>query len=127
MVVGVFVWFWNEGEDNGSGKNDSGQKRQRAKAPPCGDHSSQNREPQQNRETTTKNRCIDPIDGTCNFAHGYPGFCCSVGVLRHSTPVAGVVIEFVGGPGKWETVRARARARVEWGFGGGGGADTLFL
>jgi myo-inositol-1(or 4)-monophosphatase len=24
-------------------------------------------------------------------------FCCSVGVLRHATPVAGVVIEFVGG------------------------------
>jgi hypothetical protein len=95
--------------------------------------------------------CIDPLDGTCNFAHGYrggrgggggaargrrgalargaapacparapaacdaarrgrapappPGFCCSIGVLRHSTPVAGCVIEFAGGPGAWSTVR----------------------
>lgn len=47
--------------------------------------------------------CIDPLDGTCNFAHNYPGFCCSIGVLRHSTPVAGCVIEFVGGPGAWRT------------------------
>ncbi len=30
-------------------------------------------------------------------AAGYMHFCCSVGVLRHATPVAGVVIEFVGG------------------------------
>ena len=27
----------------------------------------------------------------------------SVGVLRKSTPVAGVVIEFAGGPGSWVT------------------------
>ncbi|GBF90287.1 phosphatase, chloroplastic [Raphidocelis subcapitata] len=47
--------------------------------------------------------CIDPLDGTCNFAHNYPGFCCSIGVLRHSTPVAGCVVEFVGGPGAWRT------------------------
>ncbi|KAI8465853.1 MAG: hypothetical protein J3K34DRAFT_371206 [Monoraphidium minutum] len=47
--------------------------------------------------------CIDPLDGTCNFAHGYSGFCCSIGVLRHSTPVAGCVVEFVGGPGAWHT------------------------
>ncbi len=49
-------------------------------------------------------RCIDPIDGTCNFAHGFQGFCCSIGVLRHSTPVAGCVVEFVGGPEGWRTV-----------------------
>jgi len=48
-------------------------------------------------------RCIDPLDGTCNFANGYRGFCCSVGVLRHATPVAGCVIEFTGGPGNWGT------------------------
>lgn len=46
---------------------------------------------------------IDPLDGTCNFAHGYPGFCVSIGVLRHALPVAGCVVEFTGGPGKWAT------------------------
>jgi len=45
--------------------------------------------------------CIDPLDGTVNFAHGYPGFNVSVGVLRHATAVAGCVIEFVGAPGDW--------------------------
>lgn len=39
---------------------------------------------------------IDPLDGTCNFAHNYPGFCVSIGVLRHALPVAGCVIEFTG-------------------------------
>eukprot|EP00877_Chromochloris_zofingiensis_P005956 jgi/Chrzof1/1613/Cz10g14180.t1 len=47
--------------------------------------------------------CIDPLDGTVNFAHGYPGFCVSIGVLRHATPLAGCVIEFTGGPGGWGT------------------------
>lgn len=47
--------------------------------------------------------CIDPVDGTCNFAHNYPGFCVSIGVLRHALPVAGCVIEFTGGPGNWST------------------------
>ncbi|KXZ47648.1 hypothetical protein GPECTOR_34g807 [Gonium pectorale] len=39
--------------------------------------------------------CVDPLDGTVNFAHGYPSFCVSVGVLRHATPVAGCVVEFL--------------------------------
>eukprot|EP00892_Ulva_mutabilis_P003387 jgi/Ulvmu1/141/UM001_0145.1 len=47
--------------------------------------------------------CIDPLDGTTNFAHGYPSFAVSVGVLRHATPVASCVIEFVGGPKAWST------------------------
>lgn len=47
--------------------------------------------------------CLDPLDGTTNFAHSYPGFCVSVGVLRHALPVAGCVIEFTGGPSGWGT------------------------
>lgn len=47
--------------------------------------------------------CIDPLDGTTNFAHAYPSFAVSVGVLRHSVPVAACVIEFVGGPKAWNT------------------------
>ncbi|PNH09668.1 Phosphatase IMPL1, chloroplastic [Tetrabaena socialis] len=58
--------------------------------------------------------CVDPLDGTVNFAHGYQSFCVSVGqagsgrrvgVLRHATPVAGCVVEFIGGPSpeSWRT------------------------
>ena len=47
--------------------------------------------------------CVDPLDGTTNFAHGYPSFGVSVAVLRRAVPVAGVVIEFAGGPGAWVT------------------------
>ena len=47
--------------------------------------------------------CVDPLDGTTNFAHGYPSFSVCVAALRHSTPVAAVVIEFAGGPGAWVT------------------------
>lgn len=46
---------------------------------------------------------VDPLDGTTNFTHSYPSFAVSVGVLRHSTPVAGCVVEFAGGPGVWVT------------------------
>ncbi len=38
---------------------------------------------------------------------GYQSFCVSVGVLRHALPVAGCVIEFIGGGpggvGDWRT------------------------
>ncbi len=34
---------------------------------------------------------IDPIDGTTNFAHGYPWFCVSIGVERSGEIVAGVI------------------------------------
>ncbi|MDP6491357.1 MAG: inositol monophosphatase family protein [Kiritimatiellia bacterium] len=34
---------------------------------------------------------IDPIDGTVNFSHGLPRWCCSIGVLQGGRPVAGVV------------------------------------
>lgn len=46
---------------------------------------------------------MDPLDGTTNFAHGYPSFAVSVAVLRHATPVAAAVVEFGGGPGSWVT------------------------
>lgn len=47
--------------------------------------------------------CVDPLDGTTNFAHSYPSFAVSVGVVRGSTPVAGCVVEFAGGPQAWVT------------------------
>nr|XP_009590604.1 phosphatase IMPL1, chloroplastic isoform X1 [Nicotiana tomentosiformis] len=47
--------------------------------------------------------CIDPLDGTTNFAHGYPSFAVSVGVLFRGKPAAATVVEFVGGPMCWNT------------------------
>ncbi|CAN6455425.1 unnamed protein product [Victoria cruziana] len=47
--------------------------------------------------------CIDPLDGTTNFAHGYPSFAVSVGVLFRGKPAAAAVVEFVGGPLCWNT------------------------
>ncbi|KAK6931939.1 Inositol monophosphatase-like, partial [Dillenia turbinata] len=35
--------------------------------------------------------CIDPLDGTTNFAHSYPSFAVSVGVLFRGRPAAAAV------------------------------------
>jgi fructose-1,6-bisphosphatase/inositol monophosphatase family enzyme len=40
---------------------------------------------------------IDPLDGTTNFAHGYPCFAVSIGLAEHGEPVAGVVFNPVSG------------------------------
>nr|BAJ85005.1 predicted protein [Hordeum vulgare subsp. vulgare]BAJ86856.1 predicted protein [Hordeum vulgare subsp. vulgare]BAJ88943.1 predicted protein [Hordeum vulgare subsp. vulgare]BAJ95628.1 predicted protein [Hordeum vulgare subsp. vulgare]BAJ95845.1 predicted protein [Hordeum vulgare subsp. vulgare] len=47
--------------------------------------------------------CIDPLDGTTNFAHGYPSFSVSIGVLYRGKPAAATVVEFCGGPMCWST------------------------
>jgi myo-inositol-1(or 4)-monophosphatase len=36
---------------------------------------------------------IDPLDGTTNYAHGYPCFCVSIGVERQDELVVGVVFD----------------------------------
>jgi myo-inositol-1(or 4)-monophosphatase len=36
---------------------------------------------------------IDPLDGTTNFAHGYPRFAVSIGVEREDEPALGVVYD----------------------------------
>jgi myo-inositol-1(or 4)-monophosphatase len=36
---------------------------------------------------------VDPLDGTTNFAHGYPCFAISLGLLERGEPVAGVVFD----------------------------------
>jgi len=36
---------------------------------------------------------IDPLDGTTNFAHGIPIFAVSIGLLKNSSPVMGVVYD----------------------------------
>jgi myo-inositol-1(or 4)-monophosphatase len=40
---------------------------------------------------------IDPIDGTINFAHGFPFFCTSIGVLFEGEVILGAVYEPVRG------------------------------
>ncbi|CAD6251744.1 unnamed protein product [Miscanthus lutarioriparius] len=54
--------------------------------------------------------CIDPLDGTTNFAHGYPSFSVSIGVLFRGKPAASTVVEFCGGPMCWSirTISASA-------------------
>lgn len=34
---------------------------------------------------------IDPLDGTTNFAHGYPAYCISIGLEYHARVILGVV------------------------------------
>src|SRR5271170_7700287 len=34
---------------------------------------------------------VDPLDGTTNFAHGYPCFAVSMGLVEDGVPIAGVV------------------------------------
>jgi myo-inositol-1(or 4)-monophosphatase len=36
---------------------------------------------------------IDPLDGTANYAHGYPHFCVSIGVEQRGVPAVGVVYD----------------------------------
>lgn len=35
--------------------------------------------------------CVDPLDGTTNFAHGFPFFCVSIALLVNGEPQLGVV------------------------------------
>ncbi|KAI5667658.1 hypothetical protein M9H77_17511 [Catharanthus roseus] len=62
--------------------------------------------------------CIDPLDGTTNFAHGYPSFAVSVGVLFRGKPAAASVVEFVGGHMCWNT-RTFSAAAGEGAFANG--------
>ena len=35
--------------------------------------------------------CIDPLDGTTNYAHGYPFFATSIGLIWNNNPVLGAI------------------------------------
>ncbi len=67
---------------------------------------------------------IDPLDGTTNYAHGYPCFCVSVGVERNGRREVGVVYDplrddlyhAVRGGGAWRgTQRLAVSARADLG------------
>ncbi|HMO59112.1 MAG TPA: inositol monophosphatase family protein [Roseiflexaceae bacterium] len=36
---------------------------------------------------------IDPLDGTNNYAHGFPFFCVSIALVHHDSPILGVVFD----------------------------------
>jgi myo-inositol-1(or 4)-monophosphatase len=40
---------------------------------------------------------VDPLDGTTNFAHGYPCFCVSIGLVENDELLVGVVFNPVNG------------------------------
>ena len=40
---------------------------------------------------------VDPLDGTTNFAHGYPCFAVSIGLEESGEPIAGVIFQPVSG------------------------------
>lgn len=43
--------------------------------------------------STDRTWLIDPIDGTTNFAHGFPVFCVSIGLWEEQQPKMGLVLE----------------------------------
>ena len=46
---------------------------------------------------------VDPLDGTTNFAHGYPVFCVSIALARQATPTSANAA-LVQGPGEIEQI-----------------------
>lgn len=36
---------------------------------------------------------VDPLDGTTNYAHAYPFFCCSIALVRNGKPIVGVIYD----------------------------------
>ncbi|KAJ1302679.1 hypothetical protein OPQ81_002995 [Rhizoctonia solani] len=46
---------------------------------------------EQNPMTDAPTFCVDPIDGTTNFVHGFPYVCISIGVIYQRSPIIGVV------------------------------------
>jgi len=56
---------------------------------------------------------IDPLDGTTNYAHGYPASCVSIGVLRRGRPLLAGIYDpfrdelFLAGKGRGATMNGR--------------------
>ncbi len=62
---------------------------------------------------------IDPLDGTTNYAHGYPCFCVSIGLAQKGRLEVGVVYGpirdemFAAERGRGASLNGRRRARTE--------------
>jgi myo-inositol-1(or 4)-monophosphatase len=55
------------------------------------DHSILAEEETKDREETSWQWIIDPLDGTINYAHGHPFFCISIALLREGRVAMGVI------------------------------------
>ena len=83
--------------------------------------------------------CVDPLDGTTNFVHGYPKFCVSIGLILGDEVVGGVIYApaleeiFIGGTGIGSTLNGHpihtsviescSNALLATGFSKGANAD----
>jgi myo-inositol-1(or 4)-monophosphatase len=60
---------------------------------------------------------VDPLDGTTNYAHGIPIFCCTVGAEQNGAPVAGCTVDplrnetFLAARGKGAELRTPQASR----------------
>jgi len=60
---------------------------------------------------------VDPLDGTTNYAHGLPMFCCTVGAEDDGVPVAGCTVDplrdeiFLAARGQGAQLRTRSGTR----------------
>jgi myo-inositol-1(or 4)-monophosphatase len=43
--------------------------------------------------TTGTRWCVDPLDGTTNFVHGYPFYCVSIALVEGDAPAVGVIYD----------------------------------
>ena len=57
------------------------------------DHAWQSEEAGERAATSPYRWVVDPLDGTANFAHGYPHFSVSVALLYHGRSIAGAVYD----------------------------------
>jgi myo-inositol-1(or 4)-monophosphatase len=96
------------------------------------DHGWQSEEAGTRPGTSPLRWVIDPLDGTANFAHGYPHFGISVAVLHHERAVAGAILDptrdeifsaalgqgatLNGRPARVSTIDTLDRALVSTGF-----------
>jgi myo-inositol-1(or 4)-monophosphatase len=48
---------------------------------------------EQGGATTGTRWCVDPLDGTTNFVHGYPFYCVSIALVEGDTPTIGVIYD----------------------------------
>ena len=46
---------------------------------------------------------VDPLDGTTNYAHGFPFFCVSIALCRNGKPILGVIHQATSGETFWAT------------------------
>jgi len=57
------------------------------------DHGFWGEESGRHGKTSSYTWLVDPLDGTTNYAHSYPFFCCSIALVQNQEPLVGVVYD----------------------------------